>query len=71
LVAAHGRGGGGGGGLMSKMKVLMGKKNASDALPSAATCFNTLKLPVYSSETVMAQKLRQAISEAPAGFEVL
>mmetsp|Transcript_20160 Transcript_20160/g.43793 ORF Transcript_20160/g.43793 Transcript_20160/m.43793 type:complete len:1384 (-) Transcript_20160:144-4295(-) len=40
-----------------------------DKLPSAATCFNTLKLPTYSSETVLRKKLSFAIT-AGAGFEL-
>lgn len=41
----------------------------SDKLPTASTCFNTLKLPTYSSEKVMRQRLIYAI-EAGAGFEL-
>ncbi|CAB9510013.1 Probable E3 ubiquitin-protein ligase hulA (Partial), partial [Seminavis robusta] len=40
-----------------------------DLLPTASTCFNTLKLPTYSSEKVMKQRLIYAI-EAGAGFEL-
>jgi ubiquitin-protein ligase E3 C len=40
-----------------------------DKLPSASTCFNTLKLPTYSSEKVMKERLLYAI-ESGAGFEL-
>jgi hypothetical protein len=40
-----------------------------DRLPSAGTCFNALRLPVYSSEAVLRQKLLLAI-HAGAGFEL-
>lgn len=38
-------------------------------LPTASTCFNVLKLPTYSSEKVMRQRLVYAI-ESGAGFEL-
>lgn len=40
-----------------------------DKLPTSSTCFNTLKLPTYSSEKVMKERLLYAI-EAGAGFEL-
>ena len=40
---------------------LFGKKSGSGALPSAATCFNLLKLPQYTSQGVMKEKLLMAI----------
>merc|ERR1719491_2035044 len=40
-----------------------------DKLPSAATCFNILKLPTYSSEKVLREKLTYAI-QSGAGFEL-
>ncbi len=40
-----------------------------DKLPTASTCFNVLKLPTYSSEKVMKQRLLYAI-ESGAGFEL-
>eukprot|EP00549_Striatella_unipunctata_P021185 CAMPEP_0118719744 /NCGR_PEP_ID=MMETSP0800-20121206/29682_1 /TAXON_ID=210618 ORGANISM="Striatella unipunctata, Strain CCMP2910" /NCGR_SAMPLE_ID=MMETSP0800 /ASSEMBLY_ACC=CAM_ASM_000638 /LENGTH=154 /DNA_ID=CAMNT_0006627221 /DNA_START=31 /DNA_END=496 /DNA_ORIENTATION=+ len=40
-----------------------------DKLPSASTCFNTLKLPTYSSEKVLKERLLYAI-ESGAGFEL-
>ena len=46
--------------------------NGSDAgdanLPSAASCFNVLRLPVYSSKQALKEKLIIAI-ESRAGFE--
>jgi len=38
-------------------------------LPTASTCFNTLKLPTYSSEKVMRERIIYAI-ESGAGFEL-
>eukprot|EP00940_MAST-03C_sp_MAST-3C-sp2_P002042 g2042.t1 len=38
-------------------------------LPTASTCFNTLKLPAYSSESALREKLIQAITNA-RGFEL-
>lgn len=40
-----------------------------DKLPASSTCFNTLKLPTYSSEKVMKERLLYAI-ESGAGFEL-
>lgn len=40
-----------------------------DLLPSASTCFNTLKLPTYSSEKIMRKRLLYAI-QSGAGFEL-
>jgi ubiquitin-protein ligase E3 C len=37
-------------------------------LPSAATCFNQLKLPIYASEMTLREKLLGAISEGAGGF---
>ena len=41
----------------------------AEKLPTASTCFNTLKLPTYSSEKVLREKLMYAI-ESGAGFEL-
>ena len=41
----------------------------ADKLPSASTCFNTLKLPTYSSEKVLKDRLLYSI-KAGAGFEL-
>lgn len=40
-----------------------------DKLPSASTCFNILKLPTYSSEKVLKERLLYAIKSG-AGFEL-
>jgi len=40
-----------------------------DKLPSASTCFNILKLPTYSSERVLKERLLFAI-QSGAGFEL-
>lgn len=40
-----------------------------DKLPSASTCFNVLKLPTYSSEKVLRERLLYAI-QSGAGFEL-
>ena len=40
-----------------------------DKLPSASTCFNTLKLPTYSSEKVLKERLIYSI-ESKSGFEL-
>lgn len=40
-----------------------------EKLPVAATCFNVLKLPVYTSESVLREKLLYAINSG-AGFEL-
>jgi|GEM_PF-2700259 len=40
-----------------------------DLLPCASTCFNTLKLPCYSSKRIMKQKLLYAI-RSESGFEL-
>jgi len=41
----------------------------ADKLPSASTCFNTLKLPTYSSTKVTKEKLLISIKSG-AGFEM-
>ena len=40
-----------------------------ERLPTSATCFNTLKLPTYSSDKVMREKLIRAITSG-TGFEL-
>lgn len=40
-----------------------------DRLPSASTCFNLLKLPLYRNKTNMMEKLQQAI-RADSGFQL-
>jgi ubiquitin-protein ligase E3 C len=37
-------------------------------LPSASTCFNLLKLPVYADEQTLKQKLEWATTEGLTGF---
>lgn len=46
-----------------------GDKKARGLLPSAATCFNMLKLPEYSSQRVLEEKLRLAI-QSGTGFHL-
>lgn len=43
--------------------------NDDSRLPTASTCFNILKLPTYSSEQVMRDKLLTSI-RANAGFDL-
>lgn len=43
--------------------------DAADRLPTASTCFNTLKLPVYPSAAVLKTKLLTSI-RAEAGFDL-
>jgi hypothetical protein len=43
--------------------------NDGEKLPSASTCFNTLKLPTYSSSKAMREKLLISIRSG-AGFEM-
>ena len=45
------------------------KSEDQERLPTAGTCFNLLKLPPYSSFTVMREKLLYAI-ESQSGFEL-
>jgi len=40
-----------------------------DMLPTSATCFNVLRIPAYSSEKVLKEKLLYAIY-SNAGFEL-
>ena len=45
--------------------------NVDDAyLPSAMTCANYLKLPMYSSEEVMREQLERAITEGQNSFHL-
>ncbi|KAL2913386.1 ubiquitin-protein ligase (E3) [Polyrhizophydium stewartii] len=43
--------------------------NDEERLPTASTCVNLLKLPIYKSEAILHSKLRYAIS-VDAGFEL-
>ena len=45
-------------------------EHANDKLPTASTCFNILRLPAYTSEKVLYEKLMYAIN-ANAGFEMV
>jgi ubiquitin-protein ligase E3 B len=45
------------------------KKQARGTLPTASTCFNMLKLPVYTSQMIFEEKLRQAVFSS-AGFHL-
>ncbi|CAN0374136.1 unnamed protein product [Laminaria digitata] len=47
----------------------VGVRSDSERLPTASTCFNTLKLPTYSSEKVMKAKLLTSIFSG-TGFEL-
>jgi ubiquitin-protein ligase E3 C len=40
-----------------------------EKLPTSSTCFNVLKLPTYSSEKVMKEKLLYSI-QSGSGFEL-
>ena len=52
----------------SPLALLPGVKD-EERLPSASTCFNTLKLPAYGKKTTMRAKLLLAITSA-SGFEL-
>ncbi len=43
--------------------------NDTERLPTASTCANLLKLPVYRNRRVLKEKLLYAV-EAQAGFEL-
>lgn len=43
---------------------------ADDYLPSVMTCVNYLKLPEYSSKSIMREKLRIAIQEGVGSFHL-
>mmetsp|Transcript_6050 Transcript_6050/g.15597 ORF Transcript_6050/g.15597 Transcript_6050/m.15597 type:complete len:85 (+) Transcript_6050:3-257(+) len=47
----------------------LGLGKDADRLPSASTCFNTLKLPNFKSAKVLRQKLMYAAMSG-AGFEL-
>ncbi|CAM9253705.1 unnamed protein product, partial [Discosporangium mesarthrocarpum] len=47
----------------------VGVRSDAERLPTASTCFNTLKLPTYSSEKVMREKLLTSIFSG-TGFEL-
>ena len=58
-----------GGGSEGFFSSLFSRKPSAANLPGAATCFNMLKLPAYSSSRTLEAKLRQAIAEAE-GFHI-
>jgi hypothetical protein len=66
-VQRAGVGPSGGGG--NPLAVLLGGRGDIDALPSASTCFNMLKLPPYATKRTLRQKLLLSI-ESGAGFEL-
>jgi len=45
------------------------RRQSTDRLPTASTCFNLLKLPSYSKKTILREKLKYAIM-SKAGFEL-
>ena len=55
--------------VSSTLQSLFSKKPTKDPLPSAATCFNTLKLPMYTTKKILRQKLLKCIKEAK-GFHL-
>lgn len=57
------------GSLLKHIFTLSKKKNDIKRLPSAATCFNLLKLPNYESKSTLREKLRYVINSG-AGFEL-
>ncbi|KAI3382535.1 hypothetical protein SNEBB_010211, partial [Seison nebaliae] len=46
------------------------KRDTSGRLPTSATCFNLLNLPLYTSKSMMKERLRYAIN-SNCGFELL
>ena len=57
------------GSLLKNIFTMSKKKNDIKRLPSAATCFNLLKLPNYESKSTLREKLRYVINSG-AGFEL-
>eukprot|EP00053_Salpingoeca_punica_P019702 m.201104 g.201104 ORF g.201104 m.201104 type:complete len:1033 (+) comp17703_c1_seq2:77-3175(+) len=53
----------------SLIRTFFSRGQDTDRLPTASTCFNLLKLPLYKSKSVLRQKLLYAIS-SNAGFEL-
>ncbi|KAJ9453659.1 E3 ubiquitin-protein ligase UPL3 [Diplonema papillatum] len=64
------------GGITSVGKITVVKKTDAEQgadeahLPSCNTCFRYLKLPTYPSKKILADKLRQAISEGSGSFSL-
>ena len=55
--------------ISSTFQSIFSKKPTKDPLPSAATCFNTLKLPMYPTKKILKEKLLKCIKEAK-GFHL-
>jgi ubiquitin-protein ligase E3 B len=56
--------------FVDSLRSFFGRGPVSKAqLPTAATCFNMLKLPDYPSAKVLAEKLRMAVT-SNAGFNL-
>jgi len=48
----------------------MDTEKPNEKLPTASTCFNTLRLPAYSNAKIMKEKVVYAIN-SNAGFELV
>lgn len=69
-VADHEAGDSEGGGIARALRALVGLGHAdTQRLPTASTCFNLLKLPLFSKKASLRAKLRYAI-RSHAGFEM-
>jgi len=55
--------------ITSTIQSIFSKKPTKDPLPSSATCFNTLKLPMYTTKKILKDKLLKCIKEAK-GFHL-
>ena len=55
--------------ISSTFHSMFSKKPTKDPLPSSATCFNTLKLPMYATKKILRDKLLKCIKEAK-GFHL-
>ena len=55
--------------ISSTFQSIFSKKPTKDPLPSSATCFNTLKLPMYTTKKILKAKLIKCIKEAK-GFHL-
>ena len=55
--------------ISSTFKSIFSKKPTKEPLPSSATCFNTLKLPMYATKKILKAKLLKTIKEAK-GFHL-
>lgn len=56
------------GSLKHRVQIAQMSHAEEGRLPSAATCFNQLKLPIYPTEDVLREKLLLAIFEGAGGF---